>query len=177
MDKRLRDIEIVIQDGQRPKGISRLLMAFLYIFLIFGILFITISIGMIFDLIFDSFDSEEFNAVIICCIFGAGLVTAAAILIKYSKRLYKNVLIWLKDAARLQAYIRDVYDVYAPNYIRIEINFVYADKGYTRSTKYAMGGYKYRYSHALVDILYSPKYDRVMILKEPSERRVYFEQS
>lgn len=92
-------------------------------------------------------------------------------------KIKKKIIMWLYDAVELKAYCKKVDENrlgIQPKAVKIQVKFEYNNKTYSReSTAKIFGGqqgylsiYK-KYVNKKIRILYSPKYDEVMILKEP----------
>lgn len=88
----------------------------------------------------------------------------------------KKIIKWLEDAVELKAYCRKIDENrlgIQPKAVKIQVKFKYNNKKYSReSTARIFGGqpgylsvYK-KYADRIIEILYSPKYDEVLILKK-----------
>lgn len=89
--------------------------------------------------------------------------------------LKKKILLWLDDAVEIKAYSKktDEYWLGLGIATKIQVKFVVADKTYIKeSTAKTFGGRKgylgcySKYADREIRILYSPKYDEVLILKD-----------
>ena len=108
------------------------------------------------------------------------LIVLILVLIK-NQKTKKLVIMWVQDAVLLKAYTKklDSFNTELPFLILpeqtlLEVHFVYSDKKQSQISKGAMiGGKKQKGHHKIfskyadkeIDILYSPKYDQVLILK------------
>lgn len=102
---------------------------------------------------------------------------AVLIYIKIKNDKLKNkIKLWLADAVELKAYSTKIEEHkmgFQPIATKIQVEFDYADKHYKiESTYQVFGGYKgcvgcfNKYADREINILYSPKYDEVMILRD-----------
>lgn len=104
-------------------------------------------------------------------VFGIAIFILAY-MVYYHKKLYKNVDLWLEDAIEALAFAqrRDVTSInYRP--YQVEFSFSIDGKEYKRlslASGLIMWGNRQflKYHNKCVKILYSPKYDQVMILKD-----------
>lgn len=99
---------------------------------------------------------------------------SGSIILLKSIFLKRKICLWMKDAVALKAYsqkfeTRASFPTFNFHYIKIFISFSYnkqKKKRYSGDKRHS--GYDtvfYRYADKEIDILYSPKYDEVMILK------------
>ena len=108
---------------------------------------------------------------------GAIALLSVFIFIKVKDNKLKNkVKIWLEDAVEIKAYSKKVGENrlgLQPKAIKIQVQFSLNDIHYIReSTAKVFGGWEgyvgcfNKYANREISILYSPKYDEVLILKE-----------
>lgn len=93
-----------------------------------------------------------------------------------NNKLKRKIMIWIKDAIEVKAYSKNIGENrlgIQPKAVKIQVRFKINDMAFTReSTAKAFGGQKgylgtyKKYADREIDILYSPKYDEVLILKQ-----------
>lgn len=93
-----------------------------------------------------------------------------------NNKLKTKISMWLTDAVKLRAYSKKIGENrlgFQPKAIKIQVKFKFNGKTYTReSTANGFGGWKgylgtfKKYADREISILYSPKYDEVLILKD-----------
>ena len=86
-------------------------------------------------------------------------------------RLNQKIKLWLQDAVRLEAKCSELGargGAYAGAGIEITVSFCYDGNQRTAS---GFGLVYKNYAGRVVDILYSPKYDQVMMLRLPKKRK------
>lgn len=114
---------------------------------------------------------------IICAnIFSILMLSFALYLIVGNHKKKKKIKIWLNDAVKLKAYSQNISEynsVFNIKGIIIRVIFQFNGKRYIKEStvKNEMGNKAYlvtykKYADRDIDILYSPKYDEVMILKD-----------
>lgn len=92
-------------------------------------------------------------------------------IIYYYKKLYKNISLWLNDAVKTKAFVRRMDEIslnYKP--FQVEFSFEIEGKEYKRLSTHGglivgLNKRYIKYHNKTVNILYSPKYDQVMMLK------------
>lgn len=93
----------------------------------------------------------------------------------YNNKLTKKIKNWLQDAIYIKATARRL-DLISTRYkpYQIEVEFFYNNKKLrhiSRAGNWFLGYYKFfAESNKIINILYSPKYNEVIILKEQKER-------
>ncbi len=105
---------------------------------------------------------------IVFCIF----IIITIYIVLYYKKLYKNIALWLNDAVKIKAFVRRMDEIglnYKP--FQVEFSFEINGKEYKRLSAYGglivgLNKRYIKYHNKTVNILYSPKYDQVMLLKE-----------
>ncbi|MDE7182484.1 MAG: hypothetical protein K2O41_05595 [Clostridia bacterium] len=103
----------------------------------------------------------------------------------HNEKSRKKIILWLQDAVELKAFCETLLTNYycavdelfaKPASVKIRVRFKYKDKRYSRDSGYKdkNGYYKndyqrvwVRYADKYIRILYSPKYDEVIVLKKP----------
>lgn len=121
-------------------------------------------------------DSQMAFAMVGCNILFL-LILALSIYLKIkNNRLKIKINLWLKDAIELKAYSRKIGENrlgLQPAAIKIEVCFKIDGKYYARnSSAKVFGGWEgyigtfKKYADREINILYSPKYDEVLILKD-----------
>jgi len=145
----------------------------LYIFLFLPIMDPIITIGIIITILLDKmqFTYEVITSVIFLnCFWGLifGIVLWRFI---HNNKLKKKIEIWLEDAVPIRASAKrlDLVDITYQPY-QIEVSFIFKDVRYKYISKPGnpiIGYYKF-FSEPVKElkILYSPKYEEVLILKD-----------
>lgn len=130
----------------------------------------------------------EWNAqsVALVILLGVGSVVMMSpfvFLIVKNKRIIKDVNLWLEDAVQLAAYSKKIGEVRSGVLhslsIRIEVRFQYDGKVHKKQSDAKVCGlprgyvgWYNQYADREIIILYSPKYDEVMILRSDDEINV-----
>lgn len=93
-----------------------------------------------------------------------------------NNKLRKKIILWLEDAIETKAYSKNIGENrlgFQPKATKIEVKFKVNNKIYTReSTAKVFGGWEgyqgvfTKYADREINILYSEKYDEVLILKD-----------
>jgi hypothetical protein len=111
-------------------------------------------------------------------LFIAGMAWLLGRIIKTNRKLKKHILSCMEDAVSLKAYSYVIdtnsYDLLLwPHGVKIKIKFKYLGKHYSKISRGKMlggtEGYHQiyaKYGNRNVRILYSPKYDEVLLLKD-----------
>ena len=165
------NIDISLSLGQLIYGKKWIPVIFL---LFIGLLFPILTLVMFcFPIEWDSIMIVSIVLMNLLCFAILGL--PLYIIIK-DKRNKKQVKIWMQDAVKLEAYCKklDEYKLmFLLNGIRIQVSFEINGIKYVRNStgKTFAGGKAYlatfiKYADREINILYSPKYDEVMILKD-----------
>ena len=120
-------------------------------------------------------DSQIFIVAILCVIIGIAFLVTIICQFQKDKKTKKEVSLWIKDAIQIRA-IAEVMDSFRAGFqpigVKICVKFYIGEIAYVReSTVKPLGG-KIGYSSAFkrylnrpIEILYSPMYDEVLILK------------
>lgn len=168
----ISDIDVSLSQGQLYRIIHFIILWFAFIssslLIIMGIVSLVISCI--------EWDSEIFIAGIICIFMGiCFLIVITHCLIK-DKKIKRKVVIWLEDAKELKAYSKKIDEHrlgMQPKSTKIQIDFTLNNNRYKiESTYKVFGGYEgsvscfNKYADRDVNILYSPKYNEVLILKD-----------
>ncbi len=132
-------------------------------------LIITLTVGM-------EWNAEMIGALIGCNIFVGFIIVIFARIIVRDKKLKHKVNIWLEDAVQIKAYSKTIDFVQLgiqPKQFKIQVSFTVNEKNYSRVSAGKMFGggpegyhkiWAY-YADREINILYSEKYDQVLILK------------
>lgn len=110
-------------------------------------------------------------------VFFIAVIFLLAFLIIKNNRIVKEVKTWLEDAVEIKAHSKKIGEIRSGMFyvlsIQIEIRFQYGGKVHKKQSSVKVSGlpkgyaeWFNRYADKDVDILYSPKYDEVMILKD-----------
>ena len=168
----LKRIAATLKYGQFD-GTTRKFFIVMYVVLILLIAGTIVGISF---LIKNIIDSQENENSIIWYVAGGVMVIALIGLLVYlamrNERARKEIYLWLDDAVELKAYLRKTGE-YQPEtfseYVyKIKIEFKYNGKRYSYFSRCNGDGYSHYWLYFLdqqVDILYSPKYEEVMILR------------
>ena len=111
------------------------------------------------------------------CDIGAAALMSLFIVVKIQKeKLSKEVKLWLEDAIEITAYSQKVGENrpgFQPKATKIRVSFTMGGKHYRKDSSLTpLGGRKgyagcfNKYADREVNIMYSPKYDEVLILKD-----------
>lgn len=164
----------IISSLQYGKVLSR--GEFILLWITFGLLFLCplVSAGIIVTILCGGMNwDRDIKIVLILinimfCIF----ITIISFLIYYYKKLHKNVVKWLDDAIETSAVVRRM-DMVSLKYKPYQVEFSFEINGQKYNRLSAPGGFLMglnkgliKYHNKSVKILYSPKYDQVMILKD-----------
>ena len=149
------------------------------IYIVIYVCLILIIVGTIVGTVFlikNAVDSQE-NGNSIIGYAGGGVVVITLIgffayLVMRNEKARKEIYLWLDDAVELKAYSKKTGE-YQPKafsgYVyKIKIEFKYNGKRYSYFSRNRNDGYSDYWLYFLdqqVDILYSPKYEEVMILR------------
>ncbi|MBO4988935.1 MAG: hypothetical protein J6D37_01250 [Clostridia bacterium] len=168
MDKNItytvKDVTISLEYGPR---ISTLGVIIAWMILIVGIFLDVFPFcGII------PFDTDESINPILCLIFlSAFIMLFAGYFLVREYRLNQKIDLWLQDAVRLEAQCSKMGSWRGTNAgtgYNVTVTFCYDDK---QRTADGFGLVYKNYAGRVVDILYSPKYDQVMMLRLPKKRK------
>lgn len=162
-------------------GVSPKLAKLIYVFWV--ILFaVPMTIGIVFSVL-----GEHKDDVLTAFIVAGGLLVIGIVFIYLCVKGQKQrrmVLLWLEDAVELKAVTKEISYKYSAELVRcvkIQVNFHYDGKLHRQFSDGKnhhfddWSGYLplwKKYSDREIDILYSPKYNQVMILKAPLDPRL-----
>ncbi len=113
----------------------------------------------------------ELTLIIINVIFCLFIVITSYIIYNHRK-LYKNISLWLKDAIKTTAFVKRMDEIslyYKPFQVEFSFNIDGKNYKYLSASGGLMIGLNRRYikyHNKTVNILYSPKYHQVMVLKD-----------
>lgn len=148
--------------------------------------YLSICISFITSTILSIFFPQEYKLDLIGTIFaivGMNLVSAFIsilfifILIKNHKHK-KRILLWLKDVVEIETYSKKIDSYWNPasviSHIKIQVDFKFNEKIISKTSAgkvIGITGEGYhkiwaKYADRKINILYSPKYDEVLILKD-----------
>lgn len=170
------NIDVTLEHGA---PIRKKILVVLYIGLIDGLLLPLITVGILIAWLAGAIEWEiEMTIVFVLgnVLFIPLIILFIHILIK-DKKLKNEIKLWINDVIEVTAYSKtiDVWQpvFYMPKERKIEVRFHLDKMLYTRiSTGKAVGGKKgyarfyNKYADRKIRILYSPKYDKVLILKD-----------
>lgn len=169
------DILKIVASLKYGKFFNRKIVAFLYFALATGLLMLLFGIIMailIFVVKELTWNKETILIIVFFCSFGLLLGgTALWVVIKNDKHK-KEIVLYLNDAIVLKALVKrlDIVSLeYKPYQVQVEFE-IDGKKVYKISAPGTFwGGYHKifaKYDNKKIDILYSPKYDQVLILKD-----------
>ena len=153
--------------------ISKRQLKFIIAIIFISMLFPLITIGMVCTPFV--WDTQRIICVIFANIISLSLLFFLIYVLVRDKINKKKVVIWLNDAIELKAYSKTTDRKklpFLPRGITIEVVFKINNISYVREiSKRNFGGGKayysiMKYADREIDILYSPKYDEVIILKD-----------
>ncbi len=120
--------------------------------------------------------AEIVSTMALCNILGFAFLALLIYIKIKNDRLKNKIKLWLDDAVTLKAYSQKIDEHklgIQPKATKIQVTFTFDNNHYKRQSTYKVfGGYEgcvgcfNKYADKEVDILYSPKYDEVMILKD-----------
>ena len=173
---KVSEIEASLEQGRYFSGkILALLIlcanAFVFYYLFLGVL----SLVFFFNGNFSEnyFDIVDFSIYGLCVVFSSGVCIWLLVI---NAKIKKKILLYVNDAIPLQAYSRKLSSFRTLGQpfpeVKIEVSFRIGDKRYTRisgdgkkRSKMYQKIYR-KYADREINILYSPKYDQVLILKD-----------
>ena len=115
-------------------------------------------------------------AIVACLIAFLGLPLIWLVIVIKNEKRYNEIDRWVEDAIQLESYVSkiDIKYWYGMQLIKICVSFNIGGIEYKRYSERADGArpkgyypYLLNFADKHIQILYSPKYDEVMILKEP----------
>lgn len=164
---KLSDIDASLEYGW---NYSKKLMVWIYICFFMGILFPLISLGVFFT---EPASDDDIILVIAMNIVGGVVLVFFGALLLYKMLLNKKMKEWITDAIEMHAYAQKLDDRrLILKATKIQVKFCLQKKWYTKVSgngKWYRQGYSTiftKYADRKINILYSPKYDQVMILKD-----------
>lgn len=165
------NIKSCLRYGKVPsKSEFRLLWVFFSILLLFPLYSLSIIVTILLGVM--SWDSDVAMVLLtstqmFCCLMAIDIY-----MIHFYKKLYKELTLWLEDAVEASAFVRrmDVLSVKYKPY-QVEFQFCIEGKEYRRLSSHGgliVGQNKtfIKYNNSFVKIMYSPKYDQVMVLRD-----------
>lgn len=179
MDKKhLRNIAATLKygwfDGSHYK-LNWVLYALISFMFVGGGVACILVISLDFDIAHNLF---EYILVVIGCLIGfLSVPTLLLVILLKNTQHMKRILLWMEDAVELSAFSRKVGETrtsFNPQIYKIQVEFTYNGKLlHQESTCKPIGGGTEIGYHRIwkdyldkkIDILYSPKYEQVMVLK------------
>lgn len=172
----ITNIEASLKHGRLFTGKWIIILRFglgvglLFPFLTILMLIITLTIGMdwTYEMIFSMIGGN---------IFGLCILLVYILCIVRNEKLKQKISLWLENSVQVKAYSRSIGSVrlgIQPKQVKIQVDFMIDGKQYSRvSAGKMLGGgpegyhkiWAY-YADREIDILYSEKYDEVLILKD-----------
>jgi len=172
---KIQDVDVSLSNGglATKKIISALYFCIIILFLpllgTISFIIATIVLG----------ESWLIEAIIAFCILDLVSILVLSLclwLLIRNKKLKQEITLWLEDAVELKAYSKRIGtltpSLFIIKYAIIQVDFIFNDVKYSRiSTGWSRNfkGYRYafaKYADREINILYSPKYDQVLILKD-----------
>jgi len=121
-------------------------------------------------------DTNSLIGSILCFTFGLVSITVYIRILVSCQKLNKNIVLWLGDAVNLKAYSETLdFTTGYPLKVKIRVHYNLKGREHTQDSGGYMVGSKrrseyhkifFKYADREIDILYSPRYDQVMILKD-----------
>lgn len=160
-----------LQYGKIPsKGEYTLLWVFVYLLFLIPLtticIAITISCGVM------SWEKEIIIALILVNVMFCIFIIITVYMLKYYRKLYKNIEEWIKDSVVTTATVKRM-DLVSSSYKPYQVEFNFEIDGQNFKRLSSSGGVivglnkqLVKYHNKTVKILYSPKYDQVILLKE-----------
>lgn len=147
---------------------------FLYLMFVVALSFPLLSVIVLF------FPSDLDYTIIFALIGGNIMFLALFTVLVYicikNSRLKQKIIVWLEDAIEIKAYSKKIGENrlgFQPKATKIQIVFKFADQTYVRdSAGKVFGGWQgylgtyTKYADREIRILYSPKYDEILILRD-----------
>lgn len=169
---KIKDVEASLQFG-RLYGMSSKLVCYGSLVLVFVILGFTIFLAALPSELLE-WDQDMIIGMIALNILAIIAFSVTLWIEKVNIKHRKQVLLWLEDAIEMRAYSMKLDWEPAGFFkvIKIQVQFNYDGENLTRNSIGADKnnvGYNHqfnKYANKEIRILYSPKYDQVMILKE-----------
>ncbi|MDE7395855.1 MAG: hypothetical protein K2M95_07035 [Clostridiales bacterium] len=160
-----------------------------HIFIIYGILASFCVLGAVFNLVLASMDRARSSQPMpmLEFVFGAVLVTICLLLpviiaglsILHNEKIRKELILWVEDAIETDAYAKEIgrqFPAFSPAIVKIRVSFKINGMQFLReSIAGPIGAFSWqkghqaiwrKYANRSIQILYSPKYDQVMVLKD-----------
>lgn len=167
----LNDIDISLSLGQLVYGKKWVpVICFILMAMLFPILTLVICSFSI------NWNPDMIVTLILLNLFSLAILSLPLYIIIKDKWIKKQVTIWMKDSVKLEACSKKIDEcnlMFLPKGIRIQVAFEMNGTKYVRnSTVKTFGGGKAyltsftKYADRKINVLYSPKYDEVMILKD-----------
>jgi len=155
-------------------------LAFLYSALIIAFFIPLITIIMIFLTFFGLvWDNDMIFALAFCNVFSLSLAAICLWTIICNNKLRKRIVMWLEDAIEIKAFSKTLATrsfLLQSKLVKMKVRFKLADVDYVRDSAGKMlgagkkleGYHKIfvKYADRKINILYSSKYDQVLILKD-----------
>lgn len=174
---KLSDVDVSLSQGQLYSSkhiiVLRLALISASLLIIAGIMSLVLSCI--------EWDKEIFVSAILCTLMGIGFLSVLIYCFAKDKKIKKQVVTWLSDAVKTTAISSKVGEYRAglqPSSVKIRVEFSLNGLTYSRESTAACFGGKPGYLGAFkpytdrkIKILYSPKYDEILILKATENER------
>ena len=121
-------------------------------------------------------DNDMIVALTLGNLFAAAIISLFVYVERKNRKLKNKISVWSTDAVKIRAYSKKVGEIrlgMQPKATKIQVRFTLNAVEYIRESTYkVLGGLEgyvgcfNQYADRAVTVLYSPKYDEVMILKD-----------
>jgi hypothetical protein len=144
-------------------------------FLGMGASILIVILSSIFIPMESGFDTDTLSILLAGNILDLAIFTFCLVVVLHGYKLKKKIRLWLEDAVELKAYAKkqDDYTEFIKPSAKISVHFKINGKKYSRVSEGKSGslpkgyhGIWTKYADKEIDILYSPKYDQVLVLKK-----------
>ena len=178
----LKRIDVSLSHGKVLIGTTLFLLYFsavisLLISLMIVLCMIFFSVGQL------DFDKETIIGLSILGIMGVLFFCVCLFVIIKNFKFKKKLLNWQNDFIELHAYSKKIdsckYGLFSPIASKIQVQFRIGDKRIRKDSSFKAfgGGEGYsnafnKYANRQIQILYSPKYDQVLILKDKKQKNI-----
>ena len=163
---KMSDIAASLEYGLHLTGI----LYFMIISILIGGCFLELLVPIIFLYEEPPF---EYEVILIPSIMGGIFILISAIWLIKNNLLKRKMRIWMEDAVELYAYSEEISRFWMPMHptaTKIRVKFQWEGRNYVRTSgngkRKAYQKVFTKYANRYIRILYSPKYDQIMILKD-----------
>lgn len=169
---KISDIDVSLSQGQLYS--TKHFIVLWFAFISSSLLIIVGIVSLVLSCI--EWDSEILIGGILCILIGIGFLIVVSYCLMKDKKIKRQAVIWLEDAIELKAHSHKIDEHrlgFQPKATKIQIDFILNNNHYKiESTCKVFGCYEgcvgcfNKYADRDVNILYSPKYNEVFIIKD-----------